>query len=343
MPSLRALNDAPCVLNYTGGTKQLALALIMAHTWSHLHYQPYVEGQSLIEIMQPESGQYKFTEHIDLPQEKLSPLEFTNLYFDDVQQDSSPDLLWLDPGQKPLYTERLTQETQRGTPWFSLIQCLEKLFTGNAETHCAWPQDCSTPELKALINRLLQDVTANPPLRHDTDGLHWNPRHPQAKSWKKWIAGQWFEQWVADYLLERQLPHSMLVSNVKLENEASNGADNRENSFLQALKLESNTQIAGQRESDIILAYNQRFLAVECKADIHEGQAVAQWEEQLSSWAKDHGKIQLMIATTPLARIHMGEQRFNAFVRRCLSVRVVLWVVGQNDEAALEYALGELP
>ncbi|NNM52363.1 MAG: hypothetical protein HKM02_09070 [Pseudomonadales bacterium] len=344
LPKLRALGDVPCVLNFTGGTKNLVEDMICAHAWSSLHYQPYVDGQSTLEVLEYREGQYQLTETLDLSEEKISPLEFARLYFSSVEEGPLPESIWLQPNQYLFYDQRLMQEAEEGTAWFRLVQCLEHMFGIKKQNAWYWPQGVPEPDIEALISELMGCLPElDRPLTWDKQGVHWHPEHPFAKSWQKWISSQWFEHWVAEYLQHRlQLNEGMLSRNIKSTSEAARSAADREGAYLKSLRLKSDGSISGKREGDILLAYRQSFLAIECKADVFQGK-VAQWEEQISSWAKDRGKMKLMIATTPLARRNMGKDSFSSLVHRCLSVGVVVWVVGENNDSALSYALGNLP
>ncbi len=346
LPQLRALGDVPCVLNFTGGTKNLVEDMISSYAWTSLHYQPYVDGQSTLEVLESKAGHYQLTTTLDLSGEKISPLEFARLYFSHVEEASLSETMWLQLNQHHLYDQRLVQEAEDGTAWYRLVKCLvqEILFDSTKPNSWNWPQGIADPDVMTLLSKLMSCVSeSDRPLTWDSQGVYWHAERSLAKSWQPWISSRWFEHWVAEYLQQRlQLSEGMLSRNLKSTSEAARSAANREEAYLEKLQLQSKGSISGRREGDILLAYRQSFLAIECKADVYQGK-VAQWEEQISSWAKDRGKMKLMIATTPLARKNMGEDSFRSLVYRCLSVGVVVWVVGVNNDSALSYALGTLP
>jgi hypothetical protein len=121
---------------------------------------------------------------------------------------------------------------------------------------------------------------------------------------RRWLSGDWLEQWVADRLRE-WLPAEHIACNLKVN------------------PLKGETSSSGERETDIMVHYNGVTTIIEVKTDMPPAGGVKALLEQIASMGDRLGRTRKILFVGPQLKQKMVEN-FDDIKKRCDSNNVKL-------------------
>ncbi len=314
------------VLNFTGGTKALSMALLTTLDCARLHYKGI--GQNRIQILERQDSQWVATPE-PLEPVTASPLEVARLYAGNVR-----------------ITEGLREQSQLAAPlarqiWHSLTvqdKGLLQLFNG---LELIWSKGRGNPEyqrarLELPLSRFLQTETPLP------STLNWikqlsalsphsltlesghltlpgnSPRKPASKYLRKWICGEWLEELVFQWLRDGGIPEAHMARGVVVSDTRSRFSESG-------------------READLFVHHNGQSSVVEIKADLPPGSDVRSMEQQLSSLGDRYGKTRKVLFVGPELQQKLKREKYwDAFNARFQGSGITLC----SDQPTLLQAFG---
>ncbi|WP_299311645.1 hypothetical protein [uncultured Halomonas sp.] len=320
------LAGKPRVLNMTGGTKSMQLALLTTIRWDQLDYTPYRSGKvQAIGLAAPPLGALS-----DLGSDALQPAsaeEVARLYNDSVTFDP-PNLLW----QRPSSLE-LADENAALAEMFAALSRLwvdgsaEKAWQ-QAELSLGWEEflgsGVSKPDGELLV--WLEAVARLAPECWSISeaGIRLPGSLPDSKmkkysiqyALKRWLQSDWWEGLAHARLLEAGVPKRAVACNVHAGEEARKSST--------------------QREADLLVHHWGRTTVVEVKVLQAPGQAPREMENQVSALAERFGRTDKVLLVSPLVKRSLKESQWNDFTARCRANKVSLC----EDRDALLQAVG---
>lgn len=312
-----------CVLNATGGTKAMVLALRQAAPWQEIHYSPV--GKLICERVDTELrsvGQH------DL--DALSPVDQARLYVPEVEAEPPA----VSASQALL--DRLYEQWQDDTSPFRRLSKVRAAIEGRgdgieladkrrratevagaleqgAHPRFAWvPVDeevaALARELFALDTTRAFQVEAQRLLMPCVDPGHLESAH--GKYFAKWVSGLWFEDVVASWF-EKKLSANHVVKNLKYR-----------------LGKE-----AGQ-ELDVVCQVKGQLRIAEVKCGPQPFQRLSTLTDKLVSVAHALGMVKRAFVTTPdFASTHSQQQRDQW--KLVLAEKDIAWLM--SPEAVAEW------
>ncbi|KAA0874798.1 PDDEXK family nuclease [Nitrincola tapanii] len=295
------------ILNFTGGTKALSLALITNLNCRYLHYKGM--GKSRIQVLQ-QDGQQLLSGSGDIEPVTATPLQVAQLYAGDVkigtglrgQEELTSALandIWRalkeeDAGLLQLFNalDRIWSEG-RGTAAFSdssLAFSLDELLQGQV------PEST----LVGWLNRFAQLNTHYFCLQQNRIIIPGNGARKQGKYLRRWISGEWLEELAVNWLQQGGMPAAHIARGVIADSQASNLSESG-------------------RETDLFVHHRGRSYLVEIKADLPHDANMRSAEHQLASLGDRFGKTQKVLFIGPQLqhkliedqRWHLIEARFS--------------------------------
>lgn len=314
------------VLNFTGGTKALSMALLTTLACSRLHYKGI--GQNRIQVLEREDNQWLTTSE-SLEPITATPLEVARLYAGNVR-----------------ITEGLREQSQLAAPlahriWHSLTEQDEGLLQLFNGLECIWSQGRGNPEyqraqLELPLSRFLQTQDPLPSTLNWIEQLSAlspraltlenglltlpgnSPRKPASKYLRKWICGEWLEELVFQWLRDAGIPKAHLARGVVVSDTQSRFSESG-------------------READLFVHHNGQSSVVEIKADLPPDTDVRSMEQQLSSLGDRYGKTRKVLFVGPeLQQKLRREQHWAAFTARFQGSGITLC----SDQTTLLQAFG---
>lgn len=312
--------SSQAVLNMTGGTKILALALVQAYAWHELHYQPFQKDKALLDRLRlclPQ-GTLAFIGQEDLSVENVSPLTVARLYMNDIQELEANPIVH-HAHSLALAEEHLAAEVNplNYKAWTALQTALEKIWSQSQnQKHVTVARSdllCPFDELEHLLIRLRE-------LCPNTNVLSWTPEvvclptqhHKESKYWRKWVSGVWFEQLVEAWLRKGGIADKHIKAQVQLR-------------FGEKIS-------STEREADILLLRKNSLHVLELKVDLPVNYRIGQFEEQLSSLADHLGKTTKILIFGPAVKRRLTPEQWDGFQRRCLQKQVRLIELNQYED-----------
>lgn len=309
----------PAALNFTGGTKALALALLQGHPWQYADYRAQGRRELQVIALQRDAQQVPdFQSLPDVPLADISPLEVALLHGNDVHPAALNELMLAQP--------QLTGQLA-GEIWAALKAQDPGLLQLLARLEWLWSHQLETPayrknQLTLPWSAFLGSEAPLPGLddwlrrfqRLAPEQLHWNDdsitlpgnrARRKNRALRDWISGTWLEQLIHQWLLEAGVPERAMVRNLK----SGLVADNSH----------------GERETDLLIHHQSMTCLIEAKADLRPGGSPAELERQVSSLGDRFGKTRkiLMIGPQLHSRLQQGN-RWNDFELRCKASGVAL-------------------
>lgn len=328
------LAGKPRVLNMTGGTKSMQLALLTTIRWDQLDYTPYRSGKvRAIGLAAPPLGALS-----DLGSDALQPAsaeEVARLYNDSVTFDP-PNLLWQRPSSLELAGCIYQGLADEDAALAEMFAALSRLWVeGSAEK--AWQQ----PALSLGWEEFLGSGVSKP----DSELLAWlaavarlapecwsiseagirlpgslpdskMKKHSIQYALKRWLQSDWWEGLAHAWLLEAGVPERAVACNVRAGEEARKSST--------------------QREADLLVHHRGRTTVVEVKVLQAPGQAPREMENQVSALAERFGRTDKVLLVSPLVKLSLKERQWDDFAARCRANKVSLC----DDRASLLQAVG---
>lgn len=310
------LKSLPPILNFTGGTKAMTLALLHCHPWQALDYK--AAGRRELQVMRPGApapGQFVPSVRLSLPE--VSALNVAKLYAD-VQADPLNAIIDGQPTLSLELARAIWQAQQDGDEGLRrLFNCLENIWVEgrSKETYrqrsltLGWQdfvQDPADSAFGATMGEWLQLFQTLAPLELRMDGtgitLPGNKPAGLGKALRQWISGVWLEQLAYQWLLEDGLPASSIAQNLK------------------SGELNSS---AAQREADLLVHHQQDTSLVEIKAGLPPDRAPSDLEQQISSLGNRFGRTRKALLIAPQLRSNLGK-RWASLELRCAANQVQL-------------------
>ncbi len=321
-PQLEQLAAAgkPAALNFTGGTKAMAFALLQGYAWQFADYraQGRRELQVIAQRFDAQRQALDFVALPSLPLPDVSPLQVAQLHANDVHAAPLNTLIV----EQPQATAQLAQDiwAALSTQEPALLQLLGSLETlwSHALAHADYRHNQITLPWQTFLG------AASPPaaqlrwLRrlHELapQQLHWDERsitlpgnhaRKQSRALRDWVSGAWLEQLAHQWLMDAGVPAKAVACNLK----SGLVADN------------SNAE----READLLVHYRGTTCLIEAKADLPPGGKPAELERQVSSLGDRFGKTRKLLLAGPQLqdRLRQGNRWCN-FELRCKASGVTL-------------------
>lgn len=310
------LKSLPPILNFTGGTKAMTLALLHCHAWQALDYK--AAGKRELQVVRPDThAPGQFVPHAPLPLPEVSAMDVARLYAD-VQADPLNAIIAEQPTLSLELAGAIWQAQQDGDVGLRhLFNGLEKIwvegrnndFYRQRSLTLGWQdfgQDPADPTAGATLGEWLRRFQSLAPqeLRMDGTGITLPGNKPAGlgKALRQWISGVWLEQLAYQWLLEDRLPASSVARNLK------------------SGQLNSS---AAQREADLLVHHQQDTSLVEIKAGLPPDRAPSDLEQQISSLGNRFGRTRKALLIAPQLRSNLGKS-WASFELRCAANQIQL-------------------
>lgn len=315
----------PRHLNFTGGTKAMTVALVLAGGWDALEYKARGRQQlQVVGLQAAESGLALLTERDALAVEDVAPITVAQLH-NDHHEHVRPNPLFDRPESLELALALWQAQAQQDAALSGLFDLLEQVWSSERELAqhrqpriaVALPAALSVEELDRWLARLadLQPKV----LRRDGQMLEMpgNRPRPEDRDFVAWINANWLEQLCHHWLLQAGLAPQAVTLNLKIGLDASRSGS--------------------QREADLVLHNRGQTRLIEVKAGLPKGQPPAQLENQISSLGERFGHSLKALFISPRLRQQLESgQRWENFELRCQANRVRLC----HDHASLLHFAG---
>ncbi len=309
----------PRVCNITGGTKAITLSLIHpAFRWRWLDYKAD-QKQQLQKLHINAAGAMTVDGSDALPM--ATPDQVAGLHSWNVQK--RPNNPIMDVPYSSLQSNKLWQALSE--PDSAAGQALLSLFGGTAsgleklwvyERGNARKKDLYIPlktsefvkqdQFNAQQLEWLQGWHRLAPesLQYTESGITLAAGRHTSDPLRRWLSGDWLEQWVADRLRE-WLPAEHIACNLKIN------------------PLKDETSSSGERETDIMVHYNGVTTIIEVKTDMPPQRGWKALLEQIASMGDRLGRTRKILFVGPQLKQKMVEN-FDDIKKRCDSNNVKL-------------------
>lgn len=301
LPLYSQFSDHHWVLNMTGGTKIMPMALTNAINWHQIQYKafkaPNIQGWRIEDN--------SMTDFVDITMKTIDVREALSLYVDIDIEFSKPLISELE--NSGLAAKIYEAYQQADHPHQLLSRQLEKL----------WSSDDSVKVDHVTVpwqNFLAQDSTAlkqwcfyladlsDGVVQCDNTGIILptrNNRNKQVKAWIKWISGGWLESLLAHWLSEEGIP---FARNVKLKH----------------------VDVEVERELDIVLLVNGMFKVIEVKTAPDPNKSLSDIVQQIVS-IQSAGKLTNMLFIGPEFRSSVtSKDKWEYFIENCKANNIQL-------------------
>lgn len=299
------------VLNATGGTKAMSLALSTGYPWVLIDYKPSAQAQ--LQVLKPlfqGQGLVSFLAEPSLPLQEANPLEIAHLYADNPRQDPTNPLTET-PLSAALAQELWEALSQRNQALLRLFQGFEAIWSKGRNNPAYdqkqlsltgtefWGTEPIAPEAINWLQRLKQLAPTAVEINEQQINLPGNKAQKTARHWRNWVSGDWLEQWVYLQLKDWGIPESAIARNLTLADEK-----NRNGS---------------QREADLMIHFQGKTYLIEVKADLPPDGRLASLEEQVSSLGERFGLTKKLLFVGPQLRHYLEHNASSqhSFALRC--------------------------
>lgn len=332
-----ALDNTYKIINLTGGTKALPLALLYAYPWDALHYKP--EDANTVSVFHIDAnGGHEF--YKGTPQKiKLtdaSPITIAKLHSEYVEEVTS-NISLANLEVRLQLAEALYQGLQKKDAGLTgLFKFLNKYWSEERNKH---KKDnliqvpiqelltTSKVELEALKPWLdrIQQLTQYGTWGYNQEKISFpsnkgkdaDETQKEAKTLKAWISGLWLEEYIY-HCIAQKVDCKHIAANLKVGKDAKTSET--------------------KREVDILLHYQGRTSVVEIKADYYG--KLQDIERQVSSLGdKILGRSTKILFIGPEFTNRLkNENQFDNFNLRCKSKEIILCDSVQSLLEALKLA-----
>lgn len=317
-PRLDRLRDQGIrpMLNLTGGTKALAIAMAHGYDWDTIDYKPE-RSEAMESFRFGRDRALEIVEATPPSSQALLPLDVARLYAEHVEEAHSSELSDIGNTDAIRLAKHIWQaQSNRDPGLHALFDALTGIWSAGRGRDCwakpivtlSW-KEFSDAKPKQLQGWMEQINTLSP------DAFEWNnakislpgnKARGLGQELRRWLSGDWLEQLAHCWLLEAGLPCTAIIRNLK------SADDPRES--------------ATSRETDLFIHYRDRTSLVEAKAGLPPLHSPAELERQVSSLG-DHrfGRTRKSLLISPLLRNRLtARQGLENFELRCQANRVTL-------------------
>lgn len=310
-----ALQGGECVANLTGGTKAMTLALAACYPWQRLDYQPLGNKpmQSVYASLQP---RYQAQTSAAIHLQDAHPLDIARLH-NEKARTSKPNPVREHP-QALALAQRIWNAQQARQPALqALFAGFERIWVRERDQHqeqsiaLKWSRflgDSATvapQEIREWVDAL--GGLHSPPLLRADEHVLILPGNTGSKAHKQlrdWICGDWLEQLVWHWLVQKGIPATAIECNITCAEGDASGS---------------------QREADLLIHHRHITSLIEIKAGLPPDKTPGELENQLSSLGSRFGKTRKALFLGPQALRAMREQRRSEdFWLRCRANQVTL-------------------
>ncbi len=297
LPLYSQFSDHHWVLNMTGGTKIMPMALTNAINWHQIQYKalksPNIQAWRL--------NQNMVMDFMDIPVKSMPVEQALSLYVDIDIEFSKP--LINDLENSGLAAKIYDAYQQPYHPHQLLSKQLEKLWSAEQSTNSDYVtvpwQDFLVQDFAALREWCVYLANlSNGVVQCDKNGLMLPTKHnrnKQVKAWIKWISGGWLESLLAQWLSEEDIPYAR---NVKLKNVT--------------------------RELDVVLLVNGMLKVIEVKAAPDPNKNLSHIVQQIVS-IQSAGKLTNMLFIGPeFRRSVTSKDKWEYFIENCKANHIQL-------------------
>lgn len=297
LPLYRQFSDHNWVLNMTGGTKIMPMALTNAVHWYQIQYKAFKSPN----IQAWRLNQKMVMDFMDIPVKSMPVEQALSLYVDIDIEFSKP--LINDLENSGLAAEIYEAYQQPYHPHQLLSKQLEKLWSADIPSN---PEYVTVPwsDLSIQDGSALQQWCAyladlsDGAVQCDKEGVMLPTKHnrnKQVKAWIKWISGGWLESLLAQWLSEEDIPYAR---NVKLKNV--------------------------KRELDIVLLVNGMIKVIEVKTAPDPNKTLSDVVQQIAS-IQSAGKLTNMLFMGPeFSRSVTSKDKWEYFIENCKANHIQL-------------------
>ena len=316
VPRLKALSaeGKEPVLNFTGGTKSMAMVLLHGYRWSWVDYK--AQNTNKLEALRfLKKGEfralYQYQQKVE-PTELVAAevLDIPRLHNKTVEQSTLNEIIDKRPGSPAIAQELWDALEQQEPSILGLFKAFDHIWSAGRENEAykkdtltlSWAEffagSDSTQETVLPWLEKFQTLMPN--------SLHWNEDSitlPGNEATKKhralraWINGLWLEQLGYEWLRAAGVPDRAIGCGVTI----SEGEK-------------------GKREADLLVHYQGKTSLIEVKTDVPPGSTLKSLEEQLASIGESRfGQNNKVLFCGPelSQRLNASEDESVAFKARC--------------------------
>lgn len=326
-PALRALQaeGKEIVLNFTGGTKSIAMALLHGYRWAWVDYKAR-KTNKLEALRFQKNGKFC---PLFRAQQKVEPAELVSaevldiprLHNDAVAQ-STLNSVMENPKSAATARELWEALSTKETGITGLFKALTRLWS-EERNNPAYDKDSITltwaeflkgsdlthaealPWLEKFHTLMPEALVLTP----DTLTLPGNDATKKQRALRDWVSGLWLEQLCYVWLRQAGIPDSAIGRSVTIG------------------------EGGGKREADLLVHYKGQTTLIEVKADVPPGGELKKLEEQLASIGESRfGQNEKVLLCGPelSALLNDGSNKSDAFKKRCKSSKVALYTTADE-------------
>lgn len=312
-----------CGLNFTGGTKPLALAVYGAWDWDLADYLS--SGQQRLQSFRPsEPGEPRYER---VPLIGASALQVARLYAPVVSQSEENRVIQAEPEQTLSVAKAVWHAQEAGDAALAtLFEALERVWFGD-EALCrhksvslGWQDFLGDASTDSGVRTWMTRFAALAPevLACDSSGVCLPGRRAKGagRDVRDWIGGVWLEQLVRAWLAENGLAPREWAFNLRVGDEAADSA-----------RL---------READVLVHRHNLTWLVEIKAGIPKNHKPSDLRKQVESLGDRFGQTRKALLVGPAIRRQLQGRNWRDFETSCAAARVSLC----TDQSALRAFLG---
>ncbi|ANG62212.1 hypothetical protein A8C75_06705 [Marinobacterium aestuarii] len=289
--------DNASILNFTGGTKALSMALLTSLDCQQLHYKGI--GQNKIQVLQLHNNQWQ-SDRAPLLPVTASPLQVARLYAGDVRVGGG--LRDSEHLTGPLAAALWEGLEQREPGLLQLFDALERIWSAGRDNpaykradlellFCDFLQD---EKLLPSMHAWLQQFSALAPRQFRLEAsrliLPGNGARKSGKDLRKWICGDWLEELAFLWLKEAGIPPEHMARGVVVSDEITGVSETG-------------------RETDLFVHHEGISYLVEIKADLPPETEIRSVEHQLSSLGNRLGKTRKLLFIGPQFREKLSQKK----------------------------------
>ena len=311
--------DLQVVVNITGGTKAMTLALSNCYPWQRIDYQPINKPMQSVQVKPRDTGRSCFSAvSIDgSASVHIGPRDVARLHNWQVREEASNPLCGSpDAGGLTQLIWDAQRQNDRGLQ--ALFSGLERIWVRERAQHqqpnvtVAWhdffpPSGTDSPEqVQSWVQRL--SALAPTLLHADNSGITLPGNRPknEGKHLRDWISGDWLEQLAGDWLVQGGIAPDAMARNLVASPDSTQRSDSN-------------------READLLIHQHNVTSLVEIKAGLPPGKSPSEMENQLSSLGARFGKTRKALLLGPqLHRDLCHQRRIEALWYRCRASGVTL-------------------
>lgn len=304
------------ILNFTGGTKALILALITSLNCQHLHYKGM--GKSLIQVLNYSSRELQAC-GVDLEPVTATPLQVAKLYASNVK--SAKGFRGYEAITSVLANDVWHALKEKDAGLLQLFSALDRVWSDGRHDpkFSASSLDLSLGEflqyepqesnLRAWFSRFEQLNTSYFRFDQGRITIPGNGAKKQSKYLRRWVSGEWLEELAVNWLQQGGMSAAHIARGVIADDSVSNLSESG-------------------RETDLFIHHRGRSYLVEIKADLHADANMRSAEHQLASLGDRFGKTQKVL--------FIGPQLKHKLIREDLWHRVVARFTGSSITLAFD-------